>query len=130
MLPLYLSSFRQCTEECPMGTTAFISKMLSELRTRSAHSVAISSELRCERCFSACAECLRPYSAHGCTACTGDSYLAPFISPSGPDATFNSQIARLLALDTSHGDRLLIGSCVSRCPIGYFANKTSKICMK
>lgn len=92
-----------------------------------------TSDLRCERCFSTCTECLRPYSAFGCTACSGDSYLSPFLSPP-PDvaeallvAPAQPEVTRLLTAGSTR-DRILVGSCVARCPTGYFANETSRIC--
>ncbi|VDK21054.1 unnamed protein product [Taenia asiatica] len=125
----YVTESGQCVAECPMGTTALISAIVSDLRAQSSPTTTGRTELRCERCFSVCAECLQPYSAHSCTACSGDSYLAPFLSPTKPPVSLNSRIARLLdSITVARGDRLLVGSCVSRCPSGYFANETSKVC--
>ncbi|KAL5110679.1 Proprotein convertase subtilisin/kexin type 5 [Taenia crassiceps] len=125
----YVTESGQCVAECPMGTTALISAIVGDLRAQSYSTTAGRTELRCERCFSACAECLRPYSAHSCTACSGDSYLAPFLSPTEAPIPLNSRVARLLdSITIARGDRLLVGSCVSRCPSGYFANETSKVC--
>ncbi|CDS42286.1 proprotein convertase subtilisin:kexin type 5 [Echinococcus multilocularis] len=125
----FVTESGQCVSECPMGTTALISAIVSDLRAQSSSTAVARGELRCERCFPACAECLRPYSAHSCTACSGDSYLAPFLSPTRAQVSLNPRIARLLdSITAGHGNRLLVGSCVSRCPSGYFANETSKAC--
>uniref|UniRef100_A0A5K3FGZ7 P/Homo B domain-containing protein n=1 Tax=Mesocestoides corti TaxID=53468 RepID=A0A5K3FGZ7_MESCO len=130
----YVTESGQCVASCPAGTTALISMIVMMRRNQSAELNGTRprlggqmNELRCERCFSACAECLRPYSAYGCTACSGDSYLAPFLSPPVSETETNLESALLLTADGDK-NRVLVGSCVSRCPSGYFANDTSKTC--
>lgn len=127
-----------------MGTTALISIMLKlRHRSQSVGSTEVRNnrrvDFRCERCFSTCAECLRPHAAYGCTACAGDSFLAPFLSPPQTSQLISADESAILeALSLTEMTLLrsasfyrepgLVGSCVSRCPTGYFANETSRIC--
>lgn len=118
----------QCVAVCPSGTTALISSIRAKIRSQTSKNYA-REELRCELCSPTCAECLRPRSEYDCTACSGDTYLAPLLSPNKPMPSTNPSIARLISSATAvRGSKLLVGSCVPRCPSRYFANRTSKIC--
>ncbi|VUZ56328.1 unnamed protein product, partial [Hymenolepis diminuta] len=124
----YVTESGQCVAVCPSGTTALISSIRAKIRSQTSKNY-VREELRCELCSPTCAECLRPGSEYDCTACSGDTYLAPLLSPNKPMPSTNPSIARLISSATAmRGSKLLVGSCVPRCPSRYFANRTSKIC--
>lgn len=119
---------RKCVAECPPGTTALLSSIRAKLRAQNTPNY-VREELKCEVCSPSCAECLRPGSEYDCTACPSNTYLAPFLSPDKPLPSITPSIARLISSASKmRGSKVMVGSCVPRCPSRYFANETTKLC--
>ncbi|VDO07464.1 unnamed protein product [Rodentolepis nana] len=124
----FVTESGQCVAACPSGTTALISSIRAVIGAEISPNY-VKEALRCEMCSLTCAECLRPGSEYDCTSCSGDTYLAPFLSPNKPTSFTNPSIARLIASAAAvRGTKVLVGSCVPRCPSRYYANETSRIC--
>uniref|UniRef100_A0A0V0J8S6 Proprotein convertase subtilisin/kexin type 5 n=1 Tax=Schistocephalus solidus TaxID=70667 RepID=A0A0V0J8S6_SCHSO len=115
----------QCLAECPPATTTLVSFLIHNI-SGGVHAPGAAPALLCERCWVTCAECLRPHSSIDCIQCFGDSFLLPLLTPGDSPGLAPELAARL----PNHAltDRLLVGSCVASCPVGYLANMATRIC--
>ncbi|VDL89157.1 unnamed protein product [Schistocephalus solidus] len=123
--PPYRDRSFQCLAECPPATTTLVSFLIHNI-SGGVHAPGAAPALLCERCWVTCAECLRPHSSIDCIQCFGDSFLLPLLTPGDSPGLAPELAARL----PNHAltDRLLVGSCVASCPVGYLANMATRIC--